>query len=311
MDTKHLNYILTIAKRKNMTKAAEELYVSQSSLSQYLSKLEQEIGTPLFFRAKGELALTPAGEMYVTAARQVILIKKQLYKDISGLHNKGHLMVGATSQFALHALSEIIPIFKSRYPEVTIEITEGNFSNISKMLLEEQIDLGILAATHIPLPLQNSSTILRDEEVLFALPMTHPYCKENAKDSIPVKDFVSVFGRDNFLLSKKSSSLRELSDSLFAKYQFQPVAVCETNSISTTQNMIRQGAGVAFIAESCMAFTDEIHYYSLEPKLYRHNLLVRRQNWALNETDKAFCKLITDYFNPNLSFDTTQGCRNP
>ena len=71
MDTKYLKYVLTIARKKNMTKAAEELYVSQSSLSQYLSRLEQEIGVPLFIRAKGELLLTPAGELYVEAARKV------------------------------------------------------------------------------------------------------------------------------------------------------------------------------------------------------------------------------------------------
>lgn len=56
MDTKYLKYVLTIARKKNMTKAAEELYVSQSSLSQYLSRLEQEIGVPLFIRAKGGAA---------------------------------------------------------------------------------------------------------------------------------------------------------------------------------------------------------------------------------------------------------------
>ena len=80
MDTRHLTYILAIAQKKNMTKAAEELFVSQSSLSQYLTKLEQEIGTPLFFRTRGELTLTPAGALYVEAAKQVIRIKKQLYK---------------------------------------------------------------------------------------------------------------------------------------------------------------------------------------------------------------------------------------
>ena len=53
MDTRYLTYILTIAEEKNMTKAAKKLYVSQSSLSQYLTKLEQEIGTPLFFRTRG------------------------------------------------------------------------------------------------------------------------------------------------------------------------------------------------------------------------------------------------------------------
>lgn len=55
MDTKYLTYILTIAKRQNMTKAAEDLFVSQSSLSQYLSKLENELGTALFYRSKGSL----------------------------------------------------------------------------------------------------------------------------------------------------------------------------------------------------------------------------------------------------------------
>ena len=109
LDVKYLNYIIAIAKKRNMTKAAEELYVSQSSLSQYLTKLEQEVGTPLFYRAKGELTLTPAGELYVKAAEQVIHIQKDLYKEISGLDQKGHITVGVTSQFALSMLSAIIP----------------------------------------------------------------------------------------------------------------------------------------------------------------------------------------------------------
>ena len=52
MDIKYLTYIIAIAEEKNMTKAAEKLFVSQSSLSYYLSKLEQDVGTPLFLRAK-------------------------------------------------------------------------------------------------------------------------------------------------------------------------------------------------------------------------------------------------------------------
>ena len=89
MDTKYLKYVLTIARKKNMTKAAEELYVSQSSLSQYLSRLEQEIGVPLFIRAKGELLLTPAGELYVEAARKVIQIQKDLYHNIKAISPLG------------------------------------------------------------------------------------------------------------------------------------------------------------------------------------------------------------------------------
>lgn len=297
MDTKYLTYILTIAKHKNMTKAAEELYVSQSSLSQYLSKLEQEVGTPLFFRAKGELALTPAGQMYIHAASQVLQIKKQLYKDISALDSQTNLMIGATSQFALQMLSEIIPAFKSMYPNVNIEITEGNLSNITKLLLEEQLDMAVVASSRLS-PFEDHHAILRREEVMVAIPADHSYCASNPGRSIPVDDFISIFSNDNFLLSKKSSSLRHLSDKLFAQYHFNPKAVCETNSVSTTQSMVSRGAGVAFIAQSCIAHEDQIHYYSLIPGIYRYNLLVWRQNWIMNPAEKALCDAIINYFKP-------------
>lgn len=297
MDTKYLTYILTIAKHKNMTKAAEELYVSQSSLSQYLSKLEQEVGTPLFFRARGELALTPAGQMYTEAARQVLQIKKQLYKDISALDSQTNLMIGATSQFALRMLSEIVPAFKSMYPNVNIEITEGNLSNITKLLLEEQLDLAIVASSRLS-PFEDHHAILRREEVMVAIPADHSYCSSHPGETISVEDFMSTFSSDNFLLSKKSSSLRHLSDKLFAKYHFTPKAVCETNSISTTQSMVRRGAGIAFIAASCIDDTEHIRYYSLVPGLYRYNLLVWRQNWVMNPAEKALCDAIVDYFKP-------------
>ncbi len=75
MDVRYLNYILEIARQKSITKAASVLYVSQSSLSQYLSKLEQELGTPLFVRKKHDLDLTPAGHLYVEAAKSVIQIQ--------------------------------------------------------------------------------------------------------------------------------------------------------------------------------------------------------------------------------------------
>ena len=149
MDTRYLTYILTIARKKNMTKAAEELFVSQSSLSQYLTKLEQELGTPLYFRARGELVLTPAGQLYTEAAQRVIQIKEQLYKDIANLDNKGHITIGCTSQFALLALTEIVPKFKAFYPDWRVEITEQSLPALTKMLLEENIDLGLMAANTV------------------------------------------------------------------------------------------------------------------------------------------------------------------
>lgn len=299
MDTRYLTYILTIARKKNMTKAAEELFVSQSSLSQYLTKLEQELGTPLFFRAKGELTLTPAGQLYVEAAHQVIQIKEQLYKDIAGLDNKGHITIGCTSQFALMALTEIVPKFKTHYPDYRVEITEQSLPALTGMLLDENIDLGLMAANTIKPFDTEHADVLRREEVLFALPTDHPYVKENPNGPIRQDDFVKRFGDENFLLSRKGSTLRVLADQLFQKYGFEPSTVCETNSIVATQIMVSNGSGVTFLGQSCTKEGGPVACYSLEPKLYRLNLLARRKHWILNDAEKLFCRLTREWFQPS------------
>lgn len=79
LDIEYLNCILAITRGKGMIKTTEELHVPQSSLSQYLPRLEQEIKDPLLIWAKGELLLTPAGELYVEATRKMIRIQKDLY----------------------------------------------------------------------------------------------------------------------------------------------------------------------------------------------------------------------------------------
>lgn len=280
-----------------MTKAAEELYVSQSSLSQYVSRLEQEIGTPLFFRAKGELTLTPAGELYVDAAKEVVKIQKRLYQNIANINQRGHISVGSTSQFGLKMLSTIIPAFKKKYPDYGIEISETNAPGLKKMLLEENIDLGI-AATSVITPFEDTCDILREEEVLFAVPATHPYCQEHPSGSLTIPELIEHFSDDNFLLSKHGSSLRLLSDEVLDSYRFVPSAICETNSISTMRSMIAHQVGVAFIAESCSHDREHIRYYSLEPKMFRHNVMIRRKSWVINEPEAYFCQLVKEYF-PN------------
>lgn len=298
MDVKYLTYILTIASRRNMTKAAEDLFVSQSSLSQYVARLEHELGTPLFERSKNEMSLTPAGELYVEAARKVLRIQKELYQNIAGLSRRGHITVGVTSNFGLRMLSEIIPQYKEQYPDVTIEITETNLPGMKKLLMEEALDLGIAAEVNL-VPFENQARILRQEEVFFAVPRTHPFVAQHPQGPLTAAELIEGFSGDNFLLSKKGSSLRLLSDQVFDSCSFSPSAFCETNSISATRNMIAHNAGVAFIAESCSVERDRIAYYSLDPTLYRMNVVIHRKGWVQNEPEQIFMQFILDYFKGN------------
>jgi len=296
LDTKYLAYILAIARKKNMTKAAEELFVSQSSLSQYLSKLESELGTPLFFRSKGSLSLTPAGQLYVAAAEEVLHIKDHLYRNIQSIDNRGHITIGITSQFALTMLTEIIPPFKSSFPDVTLEISETNVPSLTKMILEENIDCGIMALNGI-LPFSaNQVDILRREEVYWAIPKSHPYYSKNPNRPITISDLTEHFSEDNILLSKKGSTLRVLTDQIIESAQIMLSTVCETNSIIASRSMVAMGIGVALIGESCAINREHIAYYSMDPPLYRLNAFVKRKNWVMNQPEHHLRERILQYF---------------
>lgn len=296
MDTRHLQYILTIAQKQNMTKAAEELYISQSSLSQYLAKLEQEIGVPLFERTRNHMLLTPAGELYVEAAQRVLSIEKHLYENIRSMNNKSHITLGLTSQLCLKMLTAVVPSFKAEFPEATVEITEGNVIDLSRMLQEEAIDCAVMAIHDTSAFSPDQVDILGVEEILLAVPKNHPYCKKNPGDTVPWKDLEEELGEDNFLICKKGSTLREVTDQIFEAIRLDPSTMCETNSIVTTRAMVAMGIGITFIGKSCMENENKIHYYRLDPPVTRKFALVRRKNWVMHTPEKKLCEEIRKYF---------------
>ena len=88
MDLHLLENIISIADEKSITKAAEKRFVTQSALNQQLQKLEKELGTPLFIRARGNWQPTEAGEAYLSAARQMLLLKQDTYNRIADYAEK-------------------------------------------------------------------------------------------------------------------------------------------------------------------------------------------------------------------------------
>jgi DNA-binding transcriptional LysR family regulator len=296
VDTRYLQYILTIARKQNMTKAAEELFVSQSSLSQYLTKLEQEIGVPLFERRHNRLTLTQAGKMYVDAAEKVLAIKRNLYEDIRSLNNMSHINLGVTSQLALRMLTTVVPAFKNRYPNAAVEITEGNLPGLTRMLQEEKIDCAVIVQTE-SLPVgMGPITPLGEEEILLAVPVGSPFCRRHKEDIINWNDVFDELGQENFLLSKKGSTLREAVKTIFTIHDFEPHTMIETNSIVTMRAMVAMGIGVTFIGKSCLQDEDKIRYYRLSPRVMRQFSLVKRKSWVLHEAEEHLCREIENYF---------------
>lgn len=125
MNVKSLKYFITIAEEQNLTKAAKRLFVSQSTLSLFLRKLEEEAGLPLFDRSKNKLTITPAGRLYAETARELLRMEEEMYEKLNINRKARTLNIGISSLMVMSVFSHTISSFTRQAPNFTVNITEG------------------------------------------------------------------------------------------------------------------------------------------------------------------------------------------
>ena len=136
MEFRQMKYILTLAETRNMTRAAEKLYISQPALSHYLKCVEDELGAQLFDRSTAPMSLTYAGRCYVERARAILLENEQLKRQMRDItrHMSGKLTIGTSRDRASYMMPRILPEFAALYPGIEIEIftASGSLKNCGR-----------------------------------------------------------------------------------------------------------------------------------------------------------------------------------
>ena len=174
MELRHLRYFVAVAEELNFRKAAERLNVSQPPLSKQIMDLEYEIGHPLFFRTNRSVSLTDAGEVFLIRARKILKDSDDAKKDI-WLAAEGYL--GTLSIFfapsvAAGYLNKVLGEYKSKYPDVKIELKQSTSSNMPDQLIRGEMDVGLV---RLPIEVPNSIFLqpLTKESFVVALPCDH------------------------------------------------------------------------------------------------------------------------------------------
>ena len=129
-------YVYEVYKERSFTKAAQNLYISQPSLSARIKKIEEIIGEPLFDRSTTPLQLTEVGKVYIEAAEEITQIEQRVenyINDLAGLKT-GNLAVGASTLFAAYVVPSLITKFNQKFPDVHIQLIEGNTAELEEML---------------------------------------------------------------------------------------------------------------------------------------------------------------------------------
>ena len=143
MTDKELQYILAIAQERNVTHAAEKLHLSQPSLTQTLRRIEGELGCELFMRRKYGLDPTPAGELYLTMARDILERMNRFEQDIQLMINplSGKLTIGASWYNTLLFLSDVIHELSVRFPQVEISLVEKGTNDLEELFASRRLDI--------------------------------------------------------------------------------------------------------------------------------------------------------------------------
>lgn len=201
MNIRHLSVFLTVCEHMNMTRAAEELYMTQPSVSQMIAELEQYYKIRLFERLNRRLYLTEAGRRLQPYARHIINLEAEAKKNLADLNGGGVLRIGAGQTIGAYLLPEIIAQFRNRFPDVEVFSRVENTRVIEQLLLEDTLDLALLEGQiHSPDLVEEP---FLDDDLAVACAPGHPLIKQV---HISARD-LSAYG---FIIREEGSGTREV-----------------------------------------------------------------------------------------------------
>lgn len=248
MDEKDWIILQTIHKERNITKASEQLYISQPALTYRIKQLEEKFGVIILIRGKKGVEFTTEGEylfQYATKM-QIELRKTKEYLENLGNKLKGTLRLGVTSVFARYELPEILSSFLEEYPDVEIVLKTGWSFDINQMLQKEEAHVGIIRGNH---NWQGQKYLLDDEKIFIV--SKHPL----NLDELP------RLRRINY---KTDRSLKSLIDNWWEeKFDAPPNTTMELDRIETCREMVIKGLGYAILPNICLKGLDHLHTYEI------------------------------------------------
>lgn len=277
MNIKELEYILTIAEEKSLSRAAIKLCMAQSSLSQFLSLYEAEIGTQLFIRNSAGAKLTYSGELFVEYAKNAISefhqIQNQLW-DVNDLKN-GIVHLAAASARGSRLIPPVLKTFSEKYPGIRVEIIEENSNDCIPLLLSGRVDLCLMAISRSLTKLPTE--FLRREEIYIAASKDHPLLNyaRPFPDS-PGEYYVEPedASRFEFILTSPNTVLRTITEDLFAEHHLTIKSIYNNLSLDFALAMVEQNLGLLFIHESLVKSNDHVIRLSIGQKRLWRDLVI-------------------------------------
>lgn len=268
MDFRDLHYLLAIAQAQSISKAARGLFMSQSSLSQALRSMEEELGSPLFTRTAAGVRPTPAGKLMIQRAHGILDVyrhTRQMIQDMAML-DVGRVVFGTSTFRGSYLLPHVLSEFSRAYPNIEVEIQEANSMRLEELLVAGRLDLALIALP--PYKLKDEVEFLLRDEIMLVVGKDHPLNSEYRQrmlESGEVRQYVELEDTMayDYILSDYDTILGSMSRAAFAQRGLVPRVHNANLTAPLAAAMARAGLGIAFTYRSCREDTDKVRYYSI------------------------------------------------
>ncbi len=276
----------TVAKNKHMTKAAEELHISQSAISQSIKKLEEQLGGTLFLRSNKGMELTSEGKMfyeYVKGALDLINNAENEFTSFKDL-SKGEIRIGCSTTLTKLILMDSLKKFHIDYPNININITNDLTSNLINNLKHGKLDFVIFNESNI------KETNLKLEKIK-ELKQGFVYNPSYFKDNILFFDDLNSVP---LILQKEESNSRKLLDYIALKNNVKLIPKMEVVSQDLVVEFVNIGLGIGFsIIELAKRNYSNLKELNINKRIPNINVyLASNENVSLTFASKTFIKYI-------------------
>lgn len=267
-----IEYFLQLAKTKSFTKAAEQLHISQQSLSAHIASLEQELDCQLFVR-RVPLEITYAGEMFLKYAQEFWQKSMDMQKEFCDIskNKKGVLRVGVAFTRGRAIMPQLIKAFQQQYPNMLVELHEASNEALHKKLLGREIDLAIANFDAGLSGVELKEFYTEDVQVFVSRQyMQNLFGTEyiDVVNSFENGDFAQL-GLVDFVVGDDEDIATQIGNRLLKNFKITPQIKAKSSNVETLLNLCEIGVGACFcpfnVASGFLSAQqmENIHHFSL------------------------------------------------
>lgn len=293
MEISQLRAVLAIAKSHSFSRAAQELYLSQSTLSLQVAKLEKELGVTLFYRTTRTVHLTEAGEEFVKSAGDILRNIRLLSQNMSAYGGlmRGTLTIGAISSLEAIHFSEMLASFYSLYPSLNIDLQEEGSITLIEMLRSHRIAQAFVVVDDPALYPDLHFTYLGRDEYHLAVSRLHRLARRKTVEIVDLEN-------ENLISHPGANGINAILDNAFQRAGVEPNVICRSSIPTIGFSLIEAGIGVGFFPAEIFSRmpSSGVAELSVTPPLYKNIYLATLAENEFSVLDKTFTDFVCEWY---------------